>query len=108
MKISPLQLLTTWVHGPRGLHRAEEGAFDASAWQRCDVTPSDLSHDSRLDFGGWAATLAALPILGRMSWPLLAMRNPLMKTPVSLLPALDRPALSLPPAQSRSIARPNC
>jgi hypothetical protein len=28
--------------------------------------PSDLSHHSRLDFGGWAAILAALVILWLM------------------------------------------
>ncbi len=31
-----------------------------------------------------------------------------MKKFASLLPAFDRPALPVPPAQSRSIARPNC
>jgi hypothetical protein len=61
-----------------------------------------------LDFGGRSATLASLLLLWLLWWLSFAMRNPPMKMPVSLLPALDRPALPVLPAKSRSLARPNC
>jgi hypothetical protein len=46
----------------------------------------------------------------RNSRPLLLSltRNTLMRKLASLFPALEQPALPVPPARSRSLARPNC
>jgi hypothetical protein len=43
-----------------------------------------------------------------LRWQLLALRSLPLKKFASLVPALDRPALPVLPAQSRSLARPNC